>query len=192
MWSPSKFIKILSPVSRIPDPGFQGCGSGSGIRCLLRPTLHRDGLELWLRVCGRQVSSSSCITSVANPGSGSGIQCLLLSSHHCDCLELWLRVCGRQVSSSRCITSVADPGSGIPCCGSGSGIQCLLIPSHHCDGLELWLRVCDRQVSSSSCITSIPIRDSSVADPDPGFGAFFALLITVIAWIFGYEYVVAK
>jgi hypothetical protein len=36
------------------------------------------------------------------------------------------------------------------------------------------------------------IRDSSVADPDPGFGAFFALLITVMAWSFGYEYVVAK
>ncbi len=36
------------------------------------------------------------------------------------------------------------------------------------------------------------IRDSSVADPDPGFSAFFALLITVMAWSFGYEYVVAK
>jgi hypothetical protein len=36
------------------------------------------------------------------------------------------------------------------------------------------------------------IRDSSVADSDPGFGAFFALLITVMAWSFGYEYVVAK
>jgi hypothetical protein len=36
------------------------------------------------------------------------------------------------------------------------------------------------------------IRNSSVADPDPGFGAFFALLITVMAWSFGYEYVVAK
>jgi hypothetical protein len=28
--------------------------------------------------------------------------------------------------------------------------------------------------------------------PDLGFGAFFALLITVMAWSFGYEYVVAK
>jgi hypothetical protein len=36
------------------------------------------------------------------------------------------------------------------------------------------------------------IRDSNVADPDPGFRAFFALLITVMAWSFGYEYVVAK
>ncbi len=36
------------------------------------------------------------------------------------------------------------------------------------------------------------IRVSSVADPDPGFSAFFALLITVMAWSFGYEYVVAK
>jgi hypothetical protein len=34
------------------------------------------------------------------------------------------------------------------------------------------------------------IRYSSVADP--GFGAFFALLITVMAWSFGSEYVVAK
>jgi hypothetical protein len=36
------------------------------------------------------------------------------------------------------------------------------------------------------------IRNSSVVDPDPGFIAFFALLITVMAWSFGYEYVVAK
>jgi hypothetical protein len=36
------------------------------------------------------------------------------------------------------------------------------------------------------------IRNSSVAEQDPGFGAFFALLITVMAWSFGYEYVVAK
>jgi hypothetical protein len=36
------------------------------------------------------------------------------------------------------------------------------------------------------------IRGSSVADPDPAFGAFFTLLITVMAWSFGYEYVVAK
>jgi hypothetical protein len=28
--------------------------------------------------------------------------------------------------------------------------------------------------------------------PDPGFVAFFALLITVMAWSFGYEYVVAN
>ncbi len=37
---------------------------------LLRPAHHCDGLELRLRVCGRQVSSSKCITSVADPGSG--------------------------------------------------------------------------------------------------------------------------
>jgi hypothetical protein len=73
---------------------------------------------------------------------------LLRSSHYRDGLELRLRVCGRQVSSSRCIPSVADPGSGI--------------------------------------------RDSSVAYLDPGFSAFFALLLTVMAWSFGYEYVVAK
>jgi hypothetical protein len=36
------------------------------------------------------------------------------------------------------------------------------------------------------------IRKSSVAEQDPEFGAFFALLITVMAWSFGYEYVVAK
>ncbi len=36
------------------------------------------------------------------------------------------------------------------------------------------------------------IRDSSVPDPDPRFSVFFALLITVMAWSFGYEYVVAK
>jgi hypothetical protein len=33
---------------------------------------------------------------------------------------------------------------------------------------------------------------SRIRDPDLGFGAFFALLITVMAWSFGYEYVVAK
>jgi hypothetical protein len=65
----------------------------------------------------------------------------------------------------------------------------LLRSSHHRDGLELWLRVCGRQVSSSRVSR---IRDSGVADPDPAFGAFFALLITVMAWSFGYEYVVAK
>jgi hypothetical protein len=36
------------------------------------------------------------------------------------------------------------------------------------------------------------IRNSSVAEQAPGFGAFFALLITVMAWSFGYEYVVVK
>jgi hypothetical protein len=43
---------------------------------------------------------------------------------------------------------------------------------HQCGGSRIW--------------------DSSVADPDLGFSAFFALLITVMAWSFGYEYVVAK
>jgi hypothetical protein len=34
------------------------------------------------------------------------------------------------------------------------------------------------------------IGNSSVADLDPGFGAFLALLITVMAWSFVDEYVV--
>jgi hypothetical protein len=70
MWSPSKFIKMYHqyPGSRIRDLEFQ-C-SGSWNRCLLCPAHHRDGLELWLRVCGRQVSSSSCITSIPDLGSG--------------------------------------------------------------------------------------------------------------------------
>ncbi len=71
-----KVHQDVSPVLPIPDPEFQGCGSRSGIRRLLRPSHHRDGLELWLRVCGRQVSSSSCITSVADPGSGIRIPVL--------------------------------------------------------------------------------------------------------------------
>ncbi len=33
---------------------------------------------------------------------------------------------------------------------------------------------------------------SGIRFPDPGFGAFLALLITVMAWSFDYEYVVAK
>jgi hypothetical protein len=36
------------------------------------------------------------------------------------------------------------------------------------------------------------IQDSSVADPDPVFCAFFTLIINMMAWNFGYEYVVAK
>jgi hypothetical protein len=41
-------------------------------------------------------------------------------------------------------------------------------------------------------VLRIRIWDSSAADPDLGFSAFFALLITGMAWSCGYEYVVAK